>query len=211
MKINEECRHFIELGREDILIYNIDIIFMLGIEERRKALEYITEKFSLKLKGIERQGYKVYLLIKKRVMNPNSKVERYKKIWKDIEYKEILDRFICSDEVEVELDNKVYYTAIVQLDMSDINEALELVFTTHNEFIMIISKSEKYLLEDEIKKLFNIAFANRNERFFHINYDRLCKELCFNSDDIFVRMVDCIDEMDCGLVYKQNVKLNKDI
>lgn len=96
----------------------------------------------------------IYLIVLEEVMNPNSKVERYKKCWKRISASTKIDYLQLGEEIEYFNNDKLYYISIARTQICNLDKVLRLVdlkkqyrylFVSHNDYFEKIEKNDMKL------------------------------------------------------------------
>ena len=93
-------------------------------------------------------SYKVYMFANIEIRNPNSKVERYLKVWKSIAKSNDIEGFIIGEEMINKSGDLLFYTSIAEIPQTCLEKAIKIVISNPDRYTLFISKSEKVLLRN---------------------------------------------------------------
>lgn len=149
----------------------------------------------------ELSSYKFYLLANVEISDRNSRIEKYKKVWKFLQDKWSLDTFNKGSEVELTRGDTSFYSSIAEFSLDKFSVALKIVANNPRKFTIIASERENILCEGSIKDTFEIAFNDTDVKFPMIDYFNLCINYCPKGDVVF-RWGDSSEEITVGLIFK---------
>ncbi|PXV84495.1 hypothetical protein C8E03_1296 [Lachnotalea glycerini] len=152
------------------------------------------------LRNSELRCYKFFLIANVEIINKNSRIENYKKVWKLLQNKWSLDKFDKGPEVELAIGDYSFYSSIAEFDMEDFSVALEIVASNFRKFTIIASKRENLLCESSVKDTFGVLFNASDVKFPMIDYFNLCINYCPKGDVVF-RWGDSSEEITVGLIF----------
>lgn len=148
--------------------------------------------------------YSFYLVINKEIEDINSKVENYKKIWKDISGKWNLEGFTKGPEIKTEAEGVNYFSSIAEFNMKNLPLALEIVSMNPKLKTIIISKSKNILTEKYVDKMFHILFNSEAQNSNEIDYFNLSIQCC-NEGNIAIRWGTSFEESELALIYNPKI------
>jgi hypothetical protein len=171
---------------------------LLWPEDRNRYLTYCENSVQSIFERNEiLNNYKLFLFVIQEIENPNSKVERYKKIWKTIPKSVEIKKFKLGPELEIDQIDKMYFASIAEIDKEDFIRAMEIMQRRLGGCIIFASTKDNMLDSDSISNLFEIGFdAKENE----INYLDLALNFCKDGDVIF-RWGDSSEEAELDLIF----------
>jgi hypothetical protein len=143
--------------------------------------------------------YKLYLFINIEIKNRNSRIEKYKRVWKLLQEKWQIKEFKKGPEIEVAIKEKVFFSAIAEAGFESVLTALEIVASNPKNYTVIVSKKDNILSEEAVENWFKVAF-NQYSRVDGIDYFGLSLNLCPEGDIVF-RWGDSAEEAELALIY----------
>lgn len=152
-------------------------------------------------RSLKLSGYKVYIIANVEIIDRNSRIERYKRVWKSLQNKWSLDTFRKGPEVELSVGDSAFYSSIAEFSLAQLPVALEIVANNPERFVIIASERENLLCEGSIKDICSIVFNTIDPAFPMIDYLKLCLHLCSKGDIVF-RWGDSAEEVAVGLIFK---------
>lgn len=148
--------------------------------------------------------YRFYLVINKEIEDINSKVENYKKIWKNISGKWNLEGFTKGPEIKIEAEGVNYFSSIAEFDIKNLPLALEIVSMNPKLKTIIISKSKNVLTEKYVDKIVHILFNSEAQNSNEIDYYSLSIQ-CSNEGSIAMRWGTSFEELELALIYNPKI------
>ena len=148
--------------------------------------------------------YKLYLFANVEVEDINSKVVKYKKVWKSFKTTCKLETFIKGPEIELEIADKLFYSGIAQFSLKDFSTALDIISSNPKRYTIIASKNCDYLSEKSTRRIFDLAFNKHSKREDEIDYFGLSLYLCPKGDMVF-RWGDSSEEAEIVVVLENNM------
>lgn len=149
----------------------------------------------------ELSSYKFFLIANIEISDKNSRIEKYKKVWKLLQNKWSLDTFDKGPEVDFAIGDNFFYSSIAEFDIEKFSVALEIVASNFRKFTIVASKRENLLCESSVKDTFGILFNASDVKFPTIDYFNLCINYCPEGDIVF-RWGDSSEEITVGLIFK---------
>lgn len=150
------------------------------------------------------KDYKFYLVVNKRIKDINSKVESYKKIWRDMDGKWNLGGFVKGPEMKMEAEGVPYFSSIAEFNIENFPLALEIVSINPKLNTIIISKTNNILTEKYVDKIFHILFNYEAQDSKEIDYYSLSVQCC-NEGDIAMRWGTSFEEVEAALIYNPKI------
>ena len=185
-----------KLPKMSVISYNASMI--LDINDRNKfVFESSKEVSHIFSENNDLKQYKFYLLANKEVINKNSKVENYLKIWKEIKRKYDIEEFILGPEVKIELNNVDLFSSIAEVPINYLYKAIEIISNYPSMYTLFISKHHNIMTDGYIKNMVKVVM---NNSFIEINYFQLCK-MCCDKGDIAIRYGTTFEEAEIALIY----------
>lgn len=179
----------------DLSLLSISSCFMEKndfIQECSKDIKAFFEKESLR-------AYKFYLVANVEMTNPNSRIEKYKKVWKTLEGEKGVESIVKGYEVEFTYGEKTFFSSIGEFKIENISEAIRILSMKYFKFTIIATKND-LLSEDMIRDVFDSAFKESDLKYPCINYLNLCVKLCSRQDIVF-RWGDSGEELSIDLIF----------
>lgn len=197
--INEKRRRM-DTTNSIVSIKDFTIDRIWDVSEKTFAIQKVAENLMLELDGLG-ENWNIYLMINKLVLNPKSKVENYLKLWKSVkrEY-DFGDKTLFGQETKMVHYDSEYFSGFVKMPVKNLPLAMKIVAKNPERNIIIISCNDKYLLENETKKIFIEAFKYNSVKVIQADYYKLSLELP-RKGDMLIRWLDFGDMMEIGLVY----------
>lgn len=96
----------------------------------------------------------IYLIVLEEVIEPSSKVGRYKKCWKKISDSFEIDYLQLGKEIEYHKNDKIYYVSIARTQIENLEKVLELIDSKKQYRYVFVSRND--YLEDMEKNDMNI-------------------------------------------------------
>lgn len=149
-------------------------------------------------------NYKLYLFANVEVKDSNSRIEKYMKVWKVLQSKWQLEGFIKGREVEMEFEEKTFFSSVAEFTFENLPTALEIVSSNPKRFTIIASKKNDVLSERGITDIFRTAFNKYKNYADEIDYFNLSVNLCLEDDMVF-RWGDSSEEAEIAIIFKSNV------
>jgi len=172
---------------------------LMSKEERDEFKQIASNKISELLLPMQQLNYKCNLICKRMVTDKKSKVQNYKKVWKNLKEEYDLSKFELGEEVLLEVKDYYNYCGIAQTDLENIGIAIDMVIKNPIRHALFISMRKGILSEKETYKLSNIAFNQKN-RDITVDNAELSAFLCAQGD-IIVRWGDGSAEAEIDLVF----------
>ena len=182
-------------------VFNINGSMVLSMQDQEEFIK----NCNMKLVKIFSQSelfnkYKLYLFANVELMNPNSRVERYKKVWKVLKKTDQIEELILGPEVEMKLDESLFFSSIAQFSLDNLTNVLELISKGWKRCTIFASNKENILSHETIASLFSFAF-NKNSKFhYEIDYINLMSNICPHEYILF-RWGDSSEEIGVDLIY----------
>lgn len=123
----------------------------------------------------------IYLIVLEEVLEPNSKVGRYKKCWKKISDSFEIDYLQLGKEIEYHKNDKIYYVSIARTQIENLGKVLRLIDSKKQYRYLFVSRND--YLEDIEKKDMNIDDLICLNSFDEIDYPQVI-EKCINKHDL---------------------------
>lgn len=189
----------------DISVFSINATEIFNADEKKVFMEVCTKKIKKIFKNDNLLSeYKLYLFANIEVDNTNSKVEKYKKVWKKIQLKWDVEEFNKGVEVELKIREKYFFSSIAEFNMKDTSTALEIISTIPKTCTIIASKRENILSDSSITNIFRSAFNEGNEYEDEIDYFYISQNLCPQGDIVF-RWGDSSEEAEVAIIFKSEM------
>lgn len=150
------------------------------------------------------EEYKLYLFVSVEVIDRNSRIEKYRKVWKLLQTKWQLSGLNKGPEIEVHVDEKIFFTSIADFRLENLSMVLEIVSSNPKRYAIIASKKENLLSEKSIKNIFGIAFNNNRGYMDEIDYYNLAIHLC-PEDDMIFRWGDSSEEAEIAMIFNSDI------
>ena len=123
----------------------------------------------------------IYLIVLEEVIDPNSKVGRYKKCWKKISDSFEIDYLQLGKEIEYHKNDKIYYVSIARTQIENLGKVLRLIDSKKQYRYLFVSRND--YLEDIEKNDMNIDDLICLNSFDEIDYPQVI-EKCINKHDL---------------------------
>ncbi|WP_092559428.1 hypothetical protein [Anaeromicropila populeti] len=150
------------------------------------------------------KDYMLYLFANVEVKDRNSRIERYKKVWKLVQSKWQLNEFNKGPEIETEIDGKIFFSSIAGFKVENLSTALQIISSNPKRYTIIASKKDDVLSEKMITNFFEIAFNQHRSRIDEIDYFGLAIHLCSDGDVVF-RWGDSAEEAEIAIVFSRDM------
>lgn len=179
----DEMKESENIGIPKLSVYSINILGA-NIAEQHCFITEASEKICKILKQNKFKDYKVYLFANVEVVNYNSKVEHYMKVWKVVSKKYDISNFILGDEVLVKSDKEIFYSSVAEIPLSLIDKAMKIVISNPDKYTLVLSKVPSLLMSSSIQDMFESMI--QCNKFWKIDYYAFSVRYCAR-DDIIVR------------------------
>ena len=123
----------------------------------------------------------IYLIVLEEVIEPSSKVGRYKKCWKKISDSFEIDYLQLGKAIEYHKNDKIYYVSIARTQIENLEKVLELIDSKKQYRYVFVSRND--YLEDMEKNDMNIDDLIYLNSFDEIDYPQVI-EKCINNHDL---------------------------
>ncbi|MBU3174698.1 hypothetical protein LL033_23480 [Clostridium estertheticum] len=185
----------------DMSVISINASGMWGKDDKLKFINLSSRQIN-SLFGTNNllEDYKFYIVVSKKIKDINSKVEFYKKIWKDIRKKWGIENFNLGVEIKVEAEGVSFFTSIAEFSIDNLSLALEIVSANPKLNTIIISKANDILTEKYTEKLFHTLFNSEAQDSKEIDYYSFCAQCC-NEGDIAVRWGTSFEDAEVAMIY----------
>lgn len=170
-------------------------IFIGECEKQLKKI-FLQESFAEK--------YKFYLIAHIEVMDNNSRVEKYKKVWKRLQSKWNLEGFNKGPEVETNLNGHIFYSSIAEFSIEKMEIALGLLARYRYRFTVVVSQRDDIFSKDSIREIIAASFRSSNDKYPVIDYFYLSLKLCLKGD-IVLRWGDSSEDAELALIFKSEL------
>lgn len=94
------------------------------------------------------------------IKDKNSKIEKYRKVWKALQTKWKLEGFNKGPEVEMETGGTTFYSSIAEFCLEKLPDAIEIVSSNPKRFTIIASKNNDIIAEENVRKIFKKHLMN---------------------------------------------------
>lgn len=186
-------------------VFSINASMMFDLDDNKKFLEICNEivrKIFKNHKSLD--DYKLYLLANIKLDNPNSKVARYRKIWKLIQKSWDVSEFKLGTELEMNSEDKLYYTSIAQFEFQSFLEVLEMVSKNPTKYTIIASKNNDLITSESIASIFKLAFNGYGIKSDEIDFINLAINL-YKREDIIFRWGTDSEEVELALIFDKKI------
>ncbi|SFC82987.1 hypothetical protein SAMN04488168_11059 [Bacillus sp. 491mf] len=189
----------------NLSVYSVNGSMLFSPDEKNQFKEVCgTEIKQVCMKHDLTNVYKFYLLAAIEIKDTNSKIEKYRKVWKALQTKWKLEVFHKGPEVEMEVGGKTFYSSIAEFCLEKLPAAIEIVSSNSKRFTIIASKSSDMLTEENIGGIFEKAFNEYNQWKDEIDYFNLSIHLCPKGDIVF-RWGDSLEEAEIAAIFKRDM------
>lgn len=150
----------------------------------------------------------IYLIVLEEVIDPSSKVGRYKKCWKKISDSFEIDYLQLGKEIEYHKNDKIYYVSIAKTQIENLEKVLELIDSKKHYRYLFVSRND--YLEDIEKNDMNIDDLICLNTFDEIDYPQVIEKCinnhdlvyCYGSDSIGIELVCIFKKQDRNKYWK---------
>ena len=177
-------------------------------EDKQLFIKFIKEEVQKLFPTAQGNQYKCYLLCRRILLNKSSKVENYKKIWKYIDEEYNIENCKHSMEMKIDGNEDTYYCGIIEMELKDIDLAIEIASSKASRFAIFISNNKDNMSEENLRLLASIAYKSSRKGINGINIAELCIHLA-ERGDIGIRWADDSTGLELDLIF--NSKCTKDI
>ncbi|EKQ53038.1 MULTISPECIES: hypothetical protein [unclassified Clostridium] len=150
------------------------------------------------------KNYKLYLFANVEIKNKNSRIERYKKVWKVLKSKWELEGFNSGSEIEIKSGEKAFFSSIAEFKVENLSTALEIVSSNPKVYSIIASKKEDVLSNKTITSISEVAFNKKNKYVDEIDYFNLSIHLCQQGDMVF-RWGESSEEAEIAIILRSDI------
>ncbi len=126
----------------------------------------------------------VYIFATEKVVNVNSKVEKYKRCWKKISNLFDLSCMELSNEIEYQVNGMNFFSGIAKAEISNLDYILKIIDSKERYYTLIISDKD-YIKQVKNNEKLLFQFVSVND-YGEVNYENLI-QLCKNNRDIACR------------------------
>ncbi|PWA08429.1 hypothetical protein DCC39_14900 [Pueribacillus theae] len=186
---------------EKFSVYSLNGAEMFTPEERSNFIEVCARTINKVFKTENFTDYKLYLLANVEVSDKNSRIEKYKKVWKKLESEFAIDSFTKGPEIEITIQDKLCYSSIAMVEREDIPLALDIISKAPHRHTIFASKKENILDEDLIRARLNEAIGYE---LLELDYEYLINEYCPEGDILF-RWGEVFEEAEIALIFKNEL------
>lgn len=187
----------------EISVFSINASEIFNINEKNEFVEICIKKIKeLFINEDYLSKYKLYLFVNIEVANVNSKVEKYKKVWKRFQSKWDITEFNKGVEIEMKMEEKLFFSSIAEFNIKDIDTALEIISTIPAMCTIIASERENILSESSITNIFRSAFNKDSCYQDEIDYFYISQNLCSQGDIVF-RWGDSSEEAEVAIIFSK--------
>lgn len=116
--------------------------------------------------------------------NINSRVFKYRKLWKKLERDFDIDNLILGPEVEYLEDERLCYASIAEFNVEEFYKAIHIISSNPQKYSIIGSKRKDYRTEGFIKSLLENVYINGATK-GEIDYFKLALISCPKGDIVF--------------------------
>ncbi|EEM02292.1 hypothetical protein [Bacillus pseudomycoides] len=189
----------------NLSVFSVNGSMLFSPDEKKQFKEVCgTEIKQVFMKHNLTNVYKFYLLAAIEIKDKNSKIEKYRKVWKALQTKWQLEKFNKGSEVEMEVGGTTFYSSIAEFCLEELPAAIEIVSSNPKRFTIISSKNSDMLMEENISRIFRKAFNEYNQWKDEIDYFNLSIHLC-PKDDIVFRWGDSLEEAEIATIFKRDI------
>lgn len=187
--------------QNSLSVFSINGSMLYGAERRLKFIDKccdILRKTFLNTPLLNE--FRFYLFVNVEVRDKDSHIEKYRKVWKSLSQRWQVNDFIKGPEIEIEKEDKTFYSSIAEIRLNDIETALAIVSSNPSLYMVMASKEGAPLSEQFIVELFTSAFAEQEDPNDGINFLNLSALLCPKGNIVF-RWGDSAEEAEIALIF----------
>lgn len=130
-------------------------------------------------------GYKFYLFGIGESGNPNSKVFKYRKLWKKLEQDFDIKNFVRGPEVDsLNRNQELFYASCAEFSLSDFEEALRIVRHIPTNYMIFLSNKNDIMSQKFIKDFLENYYIN-GEREGELDYFQIALHFCTKGNIVF--------------------------
>lgn len=189
----------------NLSVFSVNGLGLIGAAEKSAFIKLCNSEIIKKFKSQNiSKNYKLYLFANVEVDDKNSRIEKYKKVWKTVQSKWDLDGFNLGTEIEREIDGKLYFSSIVGFRINNLSTALQIVSSNPKRYAIIASRKDGVLSEKMITEIFEVAFNKYKNSVDEIDYFSLAMHLCTNGDMVF-RWGNSSEESEIAVVFNSDM------
>lgn len=170
-----------------------------GIESKKEFIERCKDEINTIYTNNVLNNFKFYLFINQEIVNIQSKVEKYMKIWRKINRKINITGFILGKEIIIQKDGKYFFSSIAEIPIKYLDIAIEIVSYNPQKCALFMSEFIDIDSGEYTKELFDKVFDNNNN-FYEINYFLFTIKCC-SEGNIALRYGTTFEEAEIALVY----------
>ncbi|NPC93618.1 hypothetical protein HOO54_15600 [Bacillus sp. WMMC1349] len=192
---------------QKIAVFSMNASQLLEDEHAKETfLKQCTTGIRKIFHDIDLKKYNFYFFINIEIENENSRIEKYKKVWKLIDCKWNTTYLNKGPEVEIDLDGVSFYSSLAQFKIEHLDIVLKIIDQFPNRSLIFATEKENIMEEQKISQLFEITFKNKNNTF---DLENLVSQLCKDGDILF-RWGAVLDEVELAMIFSHdNEKLFK--
>ena len=168
--------------------------------DKKSFIEFAKVEVQKLLTTAQGNQYRCYLLCRRILLNKSSKVENYKKIWKYLDKEYNIENCKYSMEMKIDSNEDTYYCSIIEMELKDIDFAIEIACSKASRFAIFISKNKDNLSEENLRLLASIAYKYSRKSVNDINITELCIHLA-ERGDIGIRWADDSTGFELDLIF----------
>lgn len=189
---------------ERLSVFSVIGSGLFGVDNKTKFIDLCSSEVKRVITKYEvMNDYNLYLFVVVEVKDKNSRIEKYKKVWKVVQAKWEIDGFNKGIEVEIETMGKVFFSSIAEFKLKDFSRALDIVSSSSEICAIIASKRENILSQESITDIFKMAFTQQQEYTDEIDYYNLSINLCPQGDMVF-RWGDSSEESEIAIIFNRD-------
>jgi hypothetical protein len=181
-------------------VLSINASMMFNAEDRLHFKEKCCREIKKIFENDWLKDFQFYFIGNIEVRDPSSKIERYKKLWKSIQSECDVDSFIKGPEIELNVEDKLYFSSIASFNLDDFPIALKLVSKAPHQNTIFASRRDHLLNENYISFLLRDSIIDKGTLNYHYLIDKICSE-----GDILFRWGDLFEEAEIALIFKNNL------
>lgn len=186
-----------------VFSYNASMIF--GLADRANFIGMCNEEIKRIFSQELLNHYEFCLFANVEIKDKNSRIEKYRKVWKSLQTRWRLEDFHKGPELETNLGDKLLYSGIAKFPVESLPIALALVSSDPKKHTIFATKKKNVLTENIIETVANVAFNLGEEGKDEINYFNLSLNFCPQGDIVF-RWGDSSDEAELGMIFDEELK-----
>lgn len=181
--------------------YSLSTLSLNGRMDVDSFIKQVTRDVLGLLKSLKTlSNFSIYICTPKRIMNRNSKVEMFKKVWKSLPDDYPAEYVIKGDEVEFASGQAIYYASIGKIDIKGLEKVIKFVSKFPTNYFLFISNDEGLLQAEHVESIFSNEDKLVDFSFSIMTIDALSKRRC-NKGDIVLRWGTSSEEHCLGLIY----------